>query len=157
MTLYEEDRPQTLVHPPFVMLTAFVAGFAMRAYFGGFLPLPKLLCEAIGTILILAAIVIMHMGVKTFAAGGERLRPPTPSRQLFITGIYKYSRNPIYVAMMMLGSGLGFATQNLWTILATIVAGIAIHFLVILPEEIYLEERFGGDYDAYVKSVRRWV
>ncbi len=152
-----EERPRTKVHPPLMLFLAVIAGFCMRAAYGGFLPVPRIAGEFLGTIFVVSATVIFQMGVRTFAENAEELRPATPSRQLFTDGIYAYSRNPLYVAMILLGSGLGFATLNLWTVLATFLAGVLIHFLVILPEEAYLDERFGQEYEAYKKSVRRWV
>ncbi len=155
---HSEDHPNIFVHPPLVMLLAIIIGFIARGFWGGFMDIvPRLVGEALGSILILGAITILQLGVSTFAEGGEALRPSTPSRQLFTKGVYAYTRNPIYVAMMLLGGGLGFATLNLWTILMTFMAGVIINYLVIKPEERYLEDRFGVEYEDYKKRVRRWM
>lgn len=152
------DHPHTMVHPPTIMLIALVSGFMARAAWGGFMDIvPRLVAEMLGSCLIVGAIIILQLAVRRFAENGETLRPPTPSRQLFINGIYTHTRNPIYVAMMLLGGGLGFATLNLWTILTTFLAGVLINYLVIVPEERYLEDRFGDLYEGYKKRVRRWM
>lgn len=157
MSVLDDDKPQVWVHPPFLMLTIFISGFVMRALWGGFLPIPRLLGEGVGTILILGAIVLLQLAISTFAEGGETLRPATASRQLFTKGLYAYSRNPIYLAMMLLGCGLGFATLNIFTIALTFAGGVILSVLVIKPEERYLEDRFGDEYEVYKKSVRRWL
>lgn len=157
MSVLDEDHPNTVIHPPTLMLVAFVIGFCIRAAYGGFLPIPRLAGEGLGSLFIIAAIVILQMSIGTFAEGGETLRPATPSRQLFTKGVYAYSRNPIYLAMMLLGIGLGLATLNVWTIVMTLVAGLVIFQFVIKPEERYLDDRFGEEYEAYKKSVRRWL
>ena len=157
MSVLDDDKPNVWIHPPFLMLGVFIAAFGLRAVYGGFMPLPRLVAEGIGTLMIIGAIVILQLGISTFADGGEQLRPSTPSRQLFTKGVYGLSRNPIYLAMMLLGAGLGFATLNSWTVGLTLLAGVLLNFLVIKPEERYLEDRFGDEYETYKKSVRRWI
>ncbi len=154
----KEDHPATIVHPPTIMMIALVLGFAARAAWGGFMDIvPPLAVEFLGITFIIAAIVIMQLSIATFAEGGETLRPPTPSRQLFTKGVYAYTRNPIYVAMMLVGAGLAFATQNVWMLATTALAGVIINYAVILPEERYLEDRFGPEYEEYKARVRRWM
>ncbi len=152
-----EDGPKTVFHPPFVMLLAIASAYAIRVVWGGILPIPRIVGEGLGTVLIIGSIIVLQMGIKTFAAGGEELRPTTPSRQLFTKGIYGYTRNPIYLAFMMLGIGLGLATLNIWTIGTTLFAGLIIDRFVISAEETYLETYFGTDYTNYQKRVRRWL
>lgn len=152
-----EDGPKVTLHPPTVMFVALVAGYAIRLFAGGRLPLPHAFAEGFGGLLILGAIAIIMSAVSSFAETGEALRPQTPSNHLFTKGPYKFSRNPIYLAMMIFGAGFGVATSNIWIILTTALAGLAIHFLVILREEEYLSERFGEEYAAYRRQVRRWV
>jgi len=157
MGVLDDEKPGVWIHPPYLMLIVFVAGFALRVAFGGYLPIPRVAGEGAGTALIIAAIILIQMAVTIFVDGGEELRPPTPSRQLFTKGLYARSRNPIYLAMLVLGTGIGLATLNLWTVLLTGVAGVLLFYFVIKPEERYLEERFGEAYEAYRKQTRRWI
>jgi len=83
--------------------------------------------------------------------------PATPASELFQKGPYKFSRNPIYLAMVVFGAGFGIATSNVWIIVTTAIVGLIFHFFVILPEERYLARRFGAEYDAYRSRVRRWI
>ncbi|MEM1194141.1 MAG: isoprenylcysteine carboxylmethyltransferase family protein [Pseudomonadota bacterium] len=156
MSVLDDEKPAVWVHPPYLMLAVFISGFALRVGVGGHLPLPRVLGEGLGTALIILAIVLIQLAVATFVDGGEELRPPTPSRQLFTKGLYARTRNPIYLAMLLLGAGIGFATLNLWTLILTALAGVVLFYFVIKPEEHYLEERFGEDYQAYTNQVRRW-
>lgn len=154
---YEDDRPRTFLHPPTVMMIALTVGFMLRVLFGGYLPLPRAFSEGAGGLMIIIALGIFTATVSAFAAGGETLKPDTPSRQLFTNGPYRFSRNPIYLAMMLFGAGFGVATSNLWIILTTAFSGLLFHFFVILPEERYLEDKFGPEYGDYKKAVRRWI
>ena len=157
MTMSAEDRPDVALHPPSIIFASMIIGFVIRAFAGGWLPLPKLVGEGLGGVMMIGAMVLMVASVKTFAEGSEELRPSTPSNQLFTGGPFQWSRNPIYVAMVLFGAGFGFATFNLWIILTSIVSGVIFNFFVIPKEEEYLSRRFGSDYDAYKTRVRRWL
>ena len=153
----DEDRPRTRLHPPTLLLIALIVGYVVRLFVGGFLPIPRPIGEGVGLLLVILAIILLQMGTSAFSAGGEELRPSTPSRQLFTKGIFGFSRNPIYLAMILLGSGLGFATLNLWMIMSTAVFAMIITAFVIIPEERYLTDRFGDEFDQYRRKVRRWI
>ena len=152
-----EDKPDVVIHPPTIFLAALIIGYIIRIFAGGYLPLPGVVAEAVGGLMILAALVLMVAGVSVFSEKAEELRPATPSKALLTDGPYRYSRNPIYLAMVLFGAGFGMATQNLWIILTTVAAGLIINFFVIPQEEAYLERRFGGDYREFKERVRRWI
>ena len=157
MTAPAEDRPDVAIHPPTVFFAALLIGFIVRIFAGGWLPIPNILAEALGGLVLLAALVLAISAISAFAESGEELPPATPSRLLLTAGAYRYSRNPIYLAMILFGLGFGIATQNLWIILTTAAAGLIFNFFVIPPEEAYLERKFGVDYREYKERVRRWV
>ncbi|MEL6362784.1 MAG: isoprenylcysteine carboxylmethyltransferase family protein, partial [Pseudomonadota bacterium] len=60
-------------------------------------------------------------------------------------------------AMMLFGAGFAFASGNLWALLTTGLAGLVLHFFVILPEERYLSAKFGIEYTDYTRRTRRWI
>ncbi|MEM9170132.1 MAG: isoprenylcysteine carboxylmethyltransferase family protein [Pseudomonadota bacterium] len=152
-----EDRPRTMFSASPIFVGALAVGYVMRLFFGGALPFPRAFSEGVGELMVLIALAVFGAAVSTFASGGETLRPDTPSRQLFTTGPYRYSRNPAYLAMMLFGVGFGIATGNLWTIMATLGGGVLMTYFVIKPEERYLEDKFGDDYTTYKNNVRRWI
>ncbi len=152
-----EDRPEVFVHPPTVFFSALLVGFIIRFFAGGYLPIPDILGEAIGGVLLLAALVFVISAVTAFAETGETLPPATPSHVLLTEGVYRFSRNPIYLAMVLFGVGFGFATLNVWIIATTLIAGAIFHFAVIPQEEAYLERKFGVDYREFKERTRRWL
>lgn len=153
----QADRPAVKLHPPTVLFIALVSGYVIRLFVGGRMPLPRAFAEGVGGLLVIVSLGLVLSAVQIFAEKGQGLRPATPAGELFQKGPYKFTRNPIYLAMMLFGAGFGIATSNVWIIITTAVAGIIIHFLAILPEEEYLERKFGEEYAAYKARVRRWI
>lgn len=157
MTEEQEDKPNVSLHPPTVFCIALVLGYTIRLFAGGFLALPEALAEGLGLGLMIFALAMSLRAVMDFAESGEKLPPATASRQLFTDGAFRYSRNPIYLSMMLFGVGFGLATLNLWIMLTTIAAGVVFNYFVIPQEEAYLARRFGVEYDQYRGRVRRWL
>lgn len=152
-----EDKPDVSIHPPTIFLSALIIGYVIRIFAGGWLPLPRLVAEAVGGVLLVAALVIAVKAISAFAQSGEQLPPGTPSRSLLVEGAYRFSRNPIYLAMVLFGLGFAIATLNLWIILTTLCAGLIVNFMVIPQEEAYLERKFGIDYREFRERTRRWL
>ncbi|HSQ30413.1 MAG TPA: isoprenylcysteine carboxylmethyltransferase family protein [Gemmatimonadaceae bacterium] len=103
-------------------------------------------------------IVLLLWCVRDFYVVGKgTLAPWAPPEQLVIVGLYRVTRNPMYVAVLLIlcGWALGFASRGLW-IYAAIVA-IAVHVRVVLQEEPWLTRRHGEAYVAYKAKVPRWL
>lgn len=152
-----EDRPDVSLHPPTIFFAGLVIGFILRAFLGGWLPMPRLVGEAAGGVVLLAGILIAVAAVSAFTESGEKLPPATASNALLTDGAFRWSRNPIYLSMALVGIGFGLATLNLWMILTSLATAAILNFFVIPQEEDYLMRRFGADYAAYRAKVRRWL
>lgn len=92
-----------------------------------------------------------------YVFGKGTLAPWSPPQHLVTSGLYRYSRNPMYVSVLLilLGWAISFAVRGLW-IYATSVA-LAFHLRVILAEEPWLKRTHGVAWDDYVQRVRRWL
>ena len=113
---------------------------------------------------VTGGIVLMALGVGLFAPAlvlfrrtGQHPRPWKPTPELIPNGPYRFSRNPMYVAMTLVVLGLGIALNDLWVSLFAPVSLLAVHFIAVLPEERYLAEKFGESYRGYVAHVRRYL
>jgi protein-S-isoprenylcysteine O-methyltransferase Ste14 len=95
--------------------------------------------------------------VKIFSIRKEKLHPRSISTQIFKDGPFQFSRNPIYLAMVILLIGFGVTLNSFWFLYSGLVITIMLHYGVIIPEENYLEKEFGKYYLEYKKSVRRWL
>jgi len=80
----------------------------------------------------------------------------TPSA-LIDQGPYRISRNPIYLADLLILAGIVVLLGALSALVTVPLFWAAIQYRFILPEEAVLKETFGADYEAYCGSVRRWL
>lgn len=78
-------------------------------------------------------------------------------KALVTNGVYKFTRNPVYLGFLLMVIGLPLNADNYWGIVAAPFFVITINRLVIEPEEIYLEQKFKMEYTAYKARVRRWL
>src|SRR5260221_12163459 len=85
------------------------------------------------------------------------LVPIRPATTLVVSGPYRWTRNPMYVGMALLTLGAALWRNTWWIVVLLAPALLAIDRLVIAREEKYLRRRFGSDYEAYVRRVRRWL
>ncbi len=114
--------------------------------------------EYTGILLFLTGFLIMLDCIIRFAVEGRgTLSPADPTKKLVITGLYKFSRNPMYVGvmMMLIGEAIFFRSNNLWIYLVFIF--IAFNLFIIIVEEPRLSKDFGDNYYQYCQKVRRWV
>jgi protein-S-isoprenylcysteine O-methyltransferase Ste14 len=83
--------------------------------------------------------------------------PVDPPKELVVTGLYRYVRNPIYVGVLSIFLG-HFLWFGYWALLIyTVFAFIGVHFFVVLYEEPTLKRKFGAAYEEYLKRVPRWI
>lgn len=84
-------------------------------------------------------------------------RRPEASSRLATAGVYRYSRNPMYVGVFLILVGWALILGNLMSVLAAFLFVAYITRYQILPEEHMLEARFGDDFRMYKSKVRRWI
>ncbi len=106
---------------------------------------------------IAAGIALIAWCKRSLADAGTPLPGGLPTTAIVKRGPYALSRNPIYVAFVLIHLGTALVLDSAW-ILATLAPAVAVIALMVIPrEERYLERKFGGEYLAYKASVRRWV
>ncbi len=114
--------------------------------------------QIFGFILILVGIIILIICILMFAFKGKgTLSPIDPTRKLVFTGLYKYSRNPMYVGVLLLLFGEAIFTKSLLLILYSIIIFICFHLFIIFHEEPRLNRDFSDEYKEYCQKVRRWL
>ncbi|MEM5518192.1 isoprenylcysteine carboxylmethyltransferase family protein [Henriciella sp. AS95] len=113
----------------------------------------------VGLIALICAAVLLILAVTGFRLKKTTVNPfdPSEATALVSGGIYSFSRNPMYVGMALFA--LGICLGQGWSA-GLLLLPVAIWYIdanQIKPEEAALRERFGAEYDAYCKRVRRWV
>jgi protein-S-isoprenylcysteine O-methyltransferase Ste14 len=144
--------------PPLVYLLAVIAGALLHAYG---LPLPFGLASgaqvAMGVGVALPGLALMAGAMGLFGRTGQDPKPWTSTPEVISSGVYRFSRNPMYVGMALLQAGIGIGLANGWIVLLVPPALVIVYATAIRPEEAYLERKFGDRYVAYKGSVRRWL
>lgn len=138
------------------MLLWAVLAFGLQYFWP--LDLPDLAVVAVsGKILIVFAGALMVWAQVVFRRHDTTTDHSKPTTSLITSGPFRFSRNPVYVALILIFIGLALAYHNAWALIMVVPFAIAVHRLTILPEEEYLEREFGQDYARYRGSVRRWL
>jgi protein-S-isoprenylcysteine O-methyltransferase Ste14 len=102
--------------------------------------------------------VILGWCVRDFYVLGKgTLAPWDPPKRLVVLGLYRYSRNPMYVGVLciVIGWALGFRSQSLAIYAASLL--VLFHLRVVFFEEPFLARTHGAEWDRYKASVRRWL
>jgi protein-S-isoprenylcysteine O-methyltransferase Ste14 len=107
--------------------------------------------------LIIGGLLLDGAAAGYFRRIGTAVEPWKPSTVLATDGLYRFSRNPIYLGFAITYAGLAVAMDSVLVLLLLIPCLWVVDRFVIRREERYLSARFGADYDAYRTRVRRWL
>lgn len=138
-----------------------VAGYIPRLISGWHIAPPLFGFPALriaGIVLILAGLPVLLDSFARFALQGLGTPAPVfPTQHLVVTGLFRYVRNPMYIAVasVILGQGLLFASVPLLKYGAAVAIGF--HLFVLLYEEPTLRRAFGPEYDQFCANVPRWL
>ena len=153
----QERKKVGMLVPPPVLLIALVAicTLTQSAVFGW--TAPSMGRAAIGALPIAISVLVLALSAGRFSAASTPVRPTAPTTRIVRSGVYAYSRNPMYLAMSGILAGLAILSSSFLFAGAAVVFVVVTHFAVVLPEERYLETLHRTDYLAYKKQVRRWL
>lgn len=150
------DKPRRKIYPPIWLLFGLLAMFALDHFFTPASQLPPTLRYFGG------ATILLGVGLAVWAGGGFKkagtdMVPFKNVTALVTDGIYRYTRNPMYLgmALVLLGTALLLSSVLAMLVIPVFVGVIQARF--ILPEEQMLRELFGSDYGEYCRRVRRWL
>lgn len=147
---------ETRIPPPLVMLLCAASGYLLaRAW-----PWPILLVPAwVVVALMLAGLALNLLPKLAFRRARTTVNPlrPAAATSLVTGGIYRHTRNPMYLgqALVLLGGMLWLGSAAALLVVPLFVGWIT--RFQILPEERVLSARFGADYAAFRRAVRRWL
>jgi len=150
------DHSGVVVPPPALYLVLFLVGVGLQQY----APLPRLpivIGRVFSVVLAAGAVSLIAWSFRRFWAAGTSVVPVRPSTALVIEGPYRFTRNPIYLGMLLIYLAFACWFGLIWPlVLAPVVIGI-VNWYVIGREERYLDGKFGHEYRQYRMRVRRWL
>lgn len=111
----------------------------------------------IGVAVVLFGFSLIVLVIRSFKRVETNIEPWKPTTKIVSTGVFAYSRNPVYAAFCIISIGVGIILNSIWILLSVIPSGILVYFIAIKKEELYLEEKFGEEYLRYKSKVRRWL
>ncbi|MBD3649226.1 MAG: isoprenylcysteine carboxylmethyltransferase family protein [Pseudomonadales bacterium] len=156
----ERDGADVRIIPPLVPVVAIIAGVLLDYVWPidpGF-EISPLVRYGVGGLIVLFALLVLGLWpAMMFRSTNQSVIPWTSTSEVVARGPYRWTRNPMYLQMVLVCIGVAIILVNVWIFLLSFVCGWVIQRFAILPEEAYLERKFGDGYVAYKKSVRRWL
>jgi protein-S-isoprenylcysteine O-methyltransferase Ste14 len=154
------DAAAVRIFPPAVPLLVIALGVVLERVWplGIGASIPARARFVAGGAIVLGAILGLGLwSVVIFRTSGQDENPWKPTPQLVERGPFRVSRNPMYLQMVLVCLGAAVALGNAWIAFLAPVGGWVLQRLAILPEEAYLERKFGAEYRSYKARVRRWL
>jgi len=152
----ELDRPGVLILPPLLVAIGLALMFALQWLW----PLPigdSAIVFWIGIALLILGVGLALWGRNAMREAGTNINPMKPSTAVVISGPFRFTRNPLYIALILLFLGIALVVGTWWGLLVLVPLTLILHYGVIVREECYLEQKFGGPYLEYKAKVRRYL
>ena len=111
----------------------------------------------IGILGLVISLVFFFSGFNIFTSYEENPVPTSSSERLIKTGVFAYTRNPIYLSLVLFHLSMFLVFENVMYLLSAIGQTIWIHNYIIKFEEEYLLGKFTDEYQRYMNTVSRWL
>ncbi len=150
------DNPGVIAFPPLIWLVNAVISVLVHLFVQ--LPIMKYsFCLVCGIVLIILAPTLALSALRTMKAAGTNVHPSEPTLTIVRRGPFRFTRNPMYLALCLVQIALGFFLNDWITLLFVVPLALISHYGVVLREERYLTAKFGEPYLQYKRGVRRWI
>lgn len=158
MQRHSHPGPGVQLPPPLWVIGCMLAGTGLDHVLSlPRLPLPALAATILGGALMLGASVIIAAAILRFRRAKTPVEPWKPASSLVTDGIYRYSRNPMYLGMALFYAGAATIHTSLGAALLLPAVIAILQSLIIPREEMHLVAVFSKDYADYCRRVRRWL
>jgi protein-S-isoprenylcysteine O-methyltransferase Ste14 len=150
----QKDSSGVRIHPPVLAALNLIAALLL-----GWLVPVKLVnsVSRFGWGLVLTALIFAFGGLRELIRAKTSADPHSPTTAVVTSGIYRLTRNPIYIGYMLLVMGMPLIFENIWGIILSPIMLTLFNRLIVLYEEAYLVRKFGKVYLDYKLKVRRWL
>lgn len=150
------DHPRVLAWPPLIFAGCAVSGTLVHFIFPVRVTTHSV-SVAVGVILAMMSASLAIWAERLMKAAGTNVRPNKPSIAVVSKGPYRFTRNPMYLSLCLLQLAIGFFLNGWVPVASALVLGLVLHFGVVLPEEVYLTQKFGEEHLSVKRRVDRWL
>lgn len=150
------DHPKLTIDAPVLLAMTILITIALQRL----LPLPffpSLPSRIIGAILFVGGFFLGFPALRGMLREHTSPNPHRPTTRLVFDGTFRITRNPMYLGMLISYAGMSIFFQNPWFLLFLPILVWLFTTWVIIPEEKYLEDKFGKEYMDFKARVHRWI
>jgi len=145
-----------IIYPPVWLLIGLIAIFTLNERWP-VLRFTSLAGQLAGGLIILVGLVLLVMANGLFVRAGTNVIPFREVSSLVTRGIYRYTRNPMYLGMALVLLGCAVTVGAASALAVPVLFMVIIELRFIRPEERMLQGLFPQEYPAYCARVRRWI
>ena len=144
------------IPPPIVTFICGVSIYFSKSFFNQFLNFSN---NGISLFLLILGLIIFISAVRSFREQKTTVNPlkPKQASSLVTSGIFRFSRNPMYLGMLIILLSISFKFNLLGGIIISLLFFIFITKFQIFPEEEAMNELFGDKFTQYSNTTRRWI
>lgn len=151
----ESVNPSGILAPaPMLALASFLVGVGVHLF------RPVMVFPApwnlLGVVLVLVGVAVLASALYTMRGAGKSPPHEDEPQELITHGVFRYTRNPLYLGVITVYVGLTAVLNSVWPFV-TLVPLVLYFDRVAKREERYLEDRFGDEFTKYQENVRRWL
>jgi protein-S-isoprenylcysteine O-methyltransferase Ste14 len=152
-----KDRAGVIAPPPLIFIGGILLGLALNRWWR---PWPIFASASLrwsALVFVIAGVVLAIAGRRALLAAETNINPFKPTTSIVSSGPFRFTRNPLYLALTLIYVGVTLVVNTWWCFLILAPVLLLIHFGVVRREERYLENKFGESYRQYRLRVRRYL
>lgn len=150
------DHAQVIALPPLIYAGFLVLAAVLEWFYPLSMGARSSWHWAIAAMLLTSGVVLALWGKITLDRAGTCVHPAGSTRTIVSSGPYRFSRNPLYLALTLMYLGLTLIINTFWALVLLPLLLWLVHSGVVRREERYLERKFGEEYRRYLRQVRRY-
>jgi protein-S-isoprenylcysteine O-methyltransferase Ste14 len=153
------DRPNIMVFPPVIPFSTLVLACLLQWLMplGWIATIDHDWRVGSGAVVFMAGLLVTIVARRTMLLHGTNVNPRLPTTALVTDGLFRRTRNPLYVGILITQYAVAMIFALDWLLLLIIPNWVVLHFAVVLREERYLEGKFGDAYRRYKECVPRYL
>lgn len=150
------DKAGVIMFPPLLYLLVLLTGILL-SYCFPYQLIKSDIALPLGIVIAATGITTLLFAATLFRKKKNPVNPSGSTKLIISSGIYQYTRNPMYLSLTLIYTGISIITNSWFSFIFLFPLLIVVQKGIIEREEKYLTRKFGNDYLAYKEKVRRWI